>query len=416
LHPDHGQVVGQLPGGSQVSPASTTPLPHVGWQSPSLVALQLGGQQPSPPTHIVFITSFTQRAWQVPWFTSRRSWQPTAGHAVGQVAIGSHVSWQALSTVPLPQTHWQSESLLLLQPVGQQLSPPTQAVCTVSLTQRAVQVVAEPVSFWRWQPMGGQAVGQLEGGSQVSPVSTAPLPQLGWQSLSVVALQPGGQQPSPPTQSVWVPFATHWAWQVPGLASFFNMQPALAQLVGQVASGSQVSPLSTTPLPQTTEQSASLPTLQPGGQQLSPDAQVVCMPSSTQAAVHAAAEPISFRRVQPMGGQAVGQLEGGSQVSPVSTVPLPHIVLQSLSLAALQAAGQQPSPFTHAVCMTSFTHSAWQLPGLASRRSMQPTGGQAVGQLASGSHVSPQALSTMPLPQTQAQSESLATVQLEGQH
>lgn len=40
--------VSQDPGGSQVSPSSTTPFPHLAVQSPSLFALPLDGQQPSP--------------------------------------------------------------------------------------------------------------------------------------------------------------------------------------------------------------------------------------------------------------------------------------------------------------------------------------------------------------------------------
>jgi hypothetical protein len=43
----------------------------------------------------------------------------------------------------------------------------------------------------------------------------------------------------------------------------------------------------------------------------------------------------------------VGQLP--SQVSPFSTMPLPQLVEQSLSLLWLQAAGQQPSPLTQVV-------------------------------------------------------------------
>ena len=38
--------------------------------------------------------------------------------------------------------------------------------------------------------------------SQVSPDSTTPLPQTGVQSVSLVALQPEGQQPSPEVQVV----------------------------------------------------------------------------------------------------------------------------------------------------------------------------------------------------------------------
>jgi len=47
-----------------------------------------------------------------------------------------------------------------------------------------------------------QEVGQEDFGSQVSPFSTTPLPQVGEQSESVLAVHPAGQQPSPATQVV----------------------------------------------------------------------------------------------------------------------------------------------------------------------------------------------------------------------
>jgi hypothetical protein len=46
-----------------------------------------------------------------------------------------------------------------------------------------------------------QEVGQDEAGSQVSPGSTMPLPQVGEQSESVLAVHPAGQQPSPGRQA-----------------------------------------------------------------------------------------------------------------------------------------------------------------------------------------------------------------------
>jgi hypothetical protein len=47
-------------------------------------------------------------------------------------------------------------------------------------------------------------VGQDDAGSQVSRDSTTPLPQVGEQSESELALHPAGQQPSPETQAVMV--------------------------------------------------------------------------------------------------------------------------------------------------------------------------------------------------------------------
>jgi hypothetical protein len=49
---ESSQLVGQLVAGSQVSPASTTPLPQLAEQSES-PELQPTGQQPSPLTHVL---------------------------------------------------------------------------------------------------------------------------------------------------------------------------------------------------------------------------------------------------------------------------------------------------------------------------------------------------------------------------
>ena len=50
--------------------------------------------------------------------------------------------------------------------------------------------------------------------------------------------------------------------------------------------------------------------------------------------------------------QLVGQLPCGSQVSPLSKTPLPQVCEQSLSVAASQPAGQQPSAAMHAVMLS----------------------------------------------------------------
>jgi hypothetical protein len=42
--------------------------------------------------------------------------------------------------------------------------------------------------------------------------------------------------------------------------------------------------------------------------------------------------------------QLVGHELGGSHVSPLSTTPLPQLAEQSVSVAASQPVGQQPSP------------------------------------------------------------------------
>ena len=91
---------------------------------------------------------------------------------------------------------------------------------------------------------------QLLGGSQVSPASTTLLPQTGWQSLSLVELQPDGQQPSLFAHAVcklrrrtgrcrWRRARRDAAWQ-----------PTAVHAVGQFSR--TVSPVSTTPFPQRT--------------------------------------------------------------------------------------------------------------------------------------------------------------------
>jgi hypothetical protein len=326
------QLVGQLP--SQTSPDSTTSFPHRGLQSLSLLALQLPGQQPSPPMHWVCWRSSTQRALQLPGFSSLRSMQPWGAQLEGQ---GSHSS--APSLTPLPHLALQSLSLPELHPSGQQPSPFRQAVSLRSSTQRALQV---PASSRRrsWQPMAGQETGQ---GSQVSLCSLMPLPHRAAQSGSLLALQLEGQQPSSGWHLVCWASGMHSAAQVPEFTSLRSWQPSGGHSVGQEVSGSQVSLPSLVPLPQTTRQSLSVSGVQPIGQQPSPSVQPVIWPDSAQRAVHWSAAPCRTKPVQARLGQAVGQLPGGSQVSPGSMTPLPQLMLQSASLVELHAAGQQPS-------------------------------------------------------------------------
>jgi hypothetical protein len=96
--------------------------------------------------------------------------------------------------------------------VGQQASPvvPEQVVIGV-WRQTASQRAGLPVrrSEVQGSPSSAQVVGQVAGGSQVSPAPIFPSPQTGAQSLSVAAVQPVGQQPSPPRQPV-----TGWCEQL----------------------------------------------------------------------------------------------------------------------------------------------------------------------------------------------------------
>ena len=110
--------------------------------------------------------------------------------------------------------------------------------------------------------MFGQAVGQLGPASpfsQSSPGSTTPLPHTGMQLLSLLALHPDAQQPSPLVQVEMVPDATHCRWQ-PVPWSAYAVQPMLAHMLGQLPS--QTSPDSMTLLPQNGRQSLSLSELQ----------------------------------------------------------------------------------------------------------------------------------------------------------
>jgi len=125
---------------------------------------------------------------------------------------------------------------------------------------------------------------------------------------------------------------------------------------------SQVSPDSTTPLPHTAlVQLGSVPDPQPLGQQpsLGPhEVMLVCL----QLAVQLDAMPNRVSAVQLLLSlHEVGQLEGGSQVSPCSTTPLPQRGWQSGSLFALQVAGQHPSDklqLVMGVCVHAAVHEA----------------------------------------------------------
>ena len=104
----------------------------------------------------------------------------------------------------------QSESLPGEQPVGQQESrfPPEQAVIG-RWRQATLQAFASPdsCSAVHGSPSSGHAVGQVLGGSQVSPAPMWPSRQVGLQSRSLTAEHPGGQQPSSgmhPVMGLWL--------------------------------------------------------------------------------------------------------------------------------------------------------------------------------------------------------------------
>jgi hypothetical protein len=131
------QLVGQFP--SQVSPGSSTPLPQLAPQSLSLLALQVGGQQPSPPWQT---DSGSEVHTELPAFGSPVSVSVVqalpSSQLVGQ--FPSHSSGP--STIVSPQTFVQSLSESASHPMLQQPSPSAQP--TGSTMHRALQSSAEP--------------------------------------------------------------------------------------------------------------------------------------------------------------------------------------------------------------------------------------------------------------------------------
>jgi hypothetical protein len=128
VQPTCGHDIGHVERGSQVSPVSTTPLPHMTGQSTSRFAgdvLHPGGQQPSLVVPLQGSCVVEHRALQVAAEpVSVITSQHCVGmHAVGQVDGGSHVSPALMSTTPSPQPA-QSESFCAVHPMGQHLSLP----------------------------------------------------------------------------------------------------------------------------------------------------------------------------------------------------------------------------------------------------------------------------------------------------
>jgi len=218
------------------------------------------------------------------------------------------------------------------------------AVLQVALQLAALPVSVSMVHGWP----SSHDVGHVPGGSHVSPGSTMPLPHEAGQSLSASALHPAGQQPSLFLHATGedVHLTLHVA-ELPLRTSLVQALPSLHD-VGHEPAGSQVSPESTTPLPQAGPQSTS-PGLQPGTQQPSPPVQAVTV-LVVQRAVQVADEPTRVSVVQALPSlHELGHDPGGSHVSPASTAPLPHLTVQSESVSVLQPAGQQPSAPRHAV-------------------------------------------------------------------
>jgi hypothetical protein len=170
--------------------------------------------------------------------------------------------------------------------------------------------------------------------SQSSPGSVVPLPHCALQSVSVLALAPDGQQPSPSTALV-MRGCLHSAVQLCALPLRLSaVQASLSsQELGQGFSlpFSQRSEPSSTPLPQLGEQSESSLLLQSLGQQPSPP-----LHSLTGLKLHfrlqLLAAPVGLATMHLSWLWHIEQdALPGSQLSPCSTTPFPHVLLQSRS-------------------------------------------------------------------------------------
>lgn len=207
--------------------------------------------------------------------------------------------WAAQLVVGL---HTQSLSTCAVHPAGQHPSPPWHDAIFV-WAHWAEQVAAAPVKVSVVQAtLSLHEVGQFP--SQVSAASTIPSPQVEEQSLSFADVHPLGQHPSLFVQAVRAVFV-HWKEHV----STVPVNPSVVQAlpssheVGQLPS--QASPVSTTPLPQVFEQSASLAAEHPSEQQSS-------------AVMEHATGDVMQRAVQPSGSPAKTDMKhmgASSQVS-----------------------------------------------------------------------------------------------------
>jgi len=112
--------------------------------------------------------------------------------------------------------------------------------------------------------------------------------------------------------------------------------------VGQLPS--QTSPATTTPSPHELEQSLSVSSSHPVGQQPSSFLHPV-MRLDRHSRLQFCAEPDCTVVKQASAESQLSQLP--SQVSPSSTTPSPQVIEQSLSVSESQAAGQHPSSSRH---------------------------------------------------------------------
>ena len=108
------QLVSQLSGGSQVSPGSSSELPHEGKQSPSVFAVHPGAQQPSPDMQAANSTMHcTVHSDAEP--TRLAVAQAGAWHDVGQAPAPSAIAGSHSSPASkTPSPHEPTDTLLVV--------------------------------------------------------------------------------------------------------------------------------------------------------------------------------------------------------------------------------------------------------------------------------------------------------------
>ena len=294
-------AVGQLP--SHISGGSVTLLPHTGEQLLSLSALQPDGQQLSllmQPVAIMLPPSGPPGALRIGLGTrclaGCEADTPGWGTSSDRRDPRPRRSLEARRARPTRRRRCRRRGgglwLFALHPDAQHPSPFVQVVMVPEGTHCRWQPV--PWSAYAVQPMFAHEVGQFP--SRISPDSTTLLPQEGRQLLSFSELHvPPGQQLSLLMHAVCVPVSWQAAWQVPPFTSARSVHMFCGHVIGQVESGSHVSPDSTIPLPQLTGQSTSRlasDVLQPVGQQLSGIVPLHATGVEVHLALHVAAEPV----------------------------------------------------------------------------------------------------------------------------
>jgi hypothetical protein len=161
-------------------------------------------QQPSPSIADAIATCVqaTLQFTSLPVRTSSVHGSPSPQSCGHGVALdGSHVSPAALSTTPSPHRAEQSLSVCSVQPLGQQPSPAVHALITF-VSHTRLHASGVPDADTRMHALLAGHLGQLSGGSQVSPGSVTPLPHTGAQSSSFDAFAPLGQHWSPAIRAV----------------------------------------------------------------------------------------------------------------------------------------------------------------------------------------------------------------------